>query len=176
MKNSRRILATALALAAVLLTACSFRLRGLDQSGVTSKFTSIQIRGDKDSQLYQELYALLNTTGLPIVDAADEGTITVAFSGPTFKKSLVSVDSRSLDVEYSISSKTVYYFISNDKPEAQQKPKRRLAGYTRNNLNKNEEVLGSANESQLLQNELVKQTAEDIYIHFLRLSEAEGWN
>ena len=169
MKSNGHIFTICILIVAVFASACSFRLRGLDQSSVTTKYSSIYLRGDPESQLYQELYARLNTLGLPLVDQVGEGTVIIAFSGPKIKKSLLSVDSHSQDVEYSISSKTVYYFIDGGIPEKDQKPARRLSGHTRNHLNKNDEVLGSANEAEIIENELVKQTAEDIYIQFLRL-------
>ncbi len=169
MKKNGNIFTVCILIMAVFLSACSFRLRGLDQTSVTTKYSSIYLRGDTESLLYQELYARLNTLGLPMVDESGEGTVIIAFSNPKIRKSLVSVDSHSQDVEYSLSSKTVYYFIDGGIPEKDQSPARRLSGHTRNYLNKNDEVLGSANEAEIIEQDLIKQTAEDIYIQFLRL-------
>ena len=166
MKRFLQVLAAVAVLA--VLCSCSFRLRGLDQTSVTAKYSSIFLRGDRSSVLYEELYARLMTLGLPMVDQEQEGTVIVAFAGPEFQKSLVAVDSRSQDVEYSLSCRTVFYFIDSAIPETERHPARRTSGHTRNYFNKNDEVLASNNEADLLEQSLIRQTAEDIYIQFLR--------
>ncbi len=168
MRSDKSIWITLLVILSLTLSACSFKLRGLEQNSVTTKYSSIYLRGDKDTRLYEELYARLSPLGLPLVEEAKEGTIIISFVGPKFKKSLVAVDSRSQDVEYSITAKSVYYFIDGGIDEKLQKPMRHLSGHTRSHFNKNDEVLASYNEGELIQEALIKQIADDIYIEFLR--------
>ncbi len=150
-----------------LTSACGLHLRGMNESDykLSGKYTSIYLSGSPTSKLYQLLYAKLKALDIPMVETPKEGTVTIFFSGPSIQKSLAAVDSRSQEVEYALSSKTIYYFsLYGDK----NKPTRHVAGYTRGLFNKNDEVLASANEGIILQDELVQQTAEDIFTQFLR--------
>jgi len=66
-------------------------------------------------------------------------------------------------VEYSLSSKTVYYFKTKN-----SKPQKKFSGFTRSLLNKTDEIVASSHEGVMLQEEMIQQTADDIYIQFLR--------
>lgn len=148
----------------LITSACGLHLRGVQENKV-DKYTSIRLVGSPSSRLYQLLYAKLKTLGIPMVEVAKPGTVSITFVGPNIKSTLAAVDSRSQEVEYSMSSKTIYYFIMfGDK----EKPLKRISGFTRGLFNKNNEVLASAHEGEVIRDELIQQTAEDIYTQFLR--------
>lgn len=166
MRNIITAVICALALC-VLTSACGLHLRGMQQEerSRAQKYTSISLKGSPSSRLYQILYSKLSALGVPMVEKPVPGTIIISFSGPTIKNSLAAVDSRSQEVEYSLTSKTIYSFVMfGDK----KKPVRYVAGFTRGLFNKNNEVLASANESEFIRDELIQQTAEDIFTRFLR--------
>lgn len=146
------------------LNGCSLHLRGYGNGDAGRiHYKSAQIIGSVGSPLYQILYTKINAIGIKIVDKPDDDTLILILGATKFSQKTVSVDSRSQDVEYSLSSKTVYYFKTKN-----SKPQKKFSGFTRSLLNKTDEIVASSHEGVMLQEEMIQQTADDIYIQFLR--------
>lgn len=146
------------------LNGCGLHLRGMGSADSDKiHYKSVQIVGNRNSTLYQMLYTKINAIGVKIVDKPADDTLILIIGAPKFTQKTVSVDSRSQDVEYSLSAKTIYYFKTKD-----TKPQKKLSAFTRSLLNKTEQVLASSHESEMLREEMLQHTADDIYIQFLR--------
>lgn len=147
----------------IALNGCGLHLRGMGSNDQNKPhYKSVQIIG-AHGPLYQILYTKINAIGIDIVDVPTEDTLILILGATKFTSKTVSVDSRSQDVEYSMSSKTIYYFKTLD-----TKPQKKLSAFTRSLLNKTEEVVASSHESEMLVKEMIEHTADDIFIQFLR--------
>ena len=134
------------------LNGCGLHLRGMGSADSDKiHYKSVQIVGNRNSTLYQMLYTKINAIGVKIVDKPADDTLILIIGATNFTQKTVSVDSRSQDVEY-----------------RDTKPQKKLSAFTRSLLNKTEQVLASSHESEMLREEMLQHTADDIYIQFLR--------
>ena len=93
------------------LNGCGLHLRGMGSADSDKiHYKSVQIVGNRNSTLYQMLYTKINAIGVKIVDKPADDTLILIIGATNFTQKTVSVDSRSQDVEYSLSAKTIYYF------------------------------------------------------------------
>ena len=97
------------------LNGCGLHLRGMGSADSDKiHYKSVQIVGNRNSTLYQMLYTKINAIGVKIVDKPADDTLILIIGATNFTQKTVSVDSRSQDVEYSLSAKTIYYFKTKD--------------------------------------------------------------
>ena len=145
-------------IAALLLTACGFHLRG-SQTAMSVNIDSLYLQSTGAAGVTDEVRDQLQQTGTRITDNAGEAEYTLRLAGQRMERSVLSVSATTGKVEeYKLALSVLMSVSKNGKSLVSNETIQASRDYTIDD----DAVLGKFSEEELLQREMIQRAAAQI--------------